>query len=230
MQNPRQRNMASCPQSTFPPHCSSTLVVCVRKWVWAARSSWLAPWLLSRTLKSRNRLWETSSSGTSLSFERSFTSRRVLSFLDRFSTTQGTNRCLYDFHFFWNRARAVLNIKIGASETSHWRMSAGSWLLQSLPTSRFKIRKTVVDISILAWKCSNFAKVLQYSFFCIRLLLEMWTMQHSGTWHYSRGTQFWTCILKGRASTGTTFYVTRKNFICISQLDGRKGVRRRQTW
>lgn len=111
MQNPRQWNVAS----RFPAQRSSSLLTCLMKWVWTARwSRWsrLAPWLRHKTLKSFNRLRETSSSGTSLSLQRSVTCRRVFSFLDRLSTTQGTNRCLYDFHLLWNRVKALLNIQI----------------------------------------------------------------------------------------------------------------------
>lgn len=116
MQNPRDCNMASSPHTRFPPQsCSSSLVTCLRKGVWAALSSpWLAQWLLSRTLKSLSRLCETSSSGTSLSFDSPVTCRRVFSFLDRFSTTQGTNLCLYDFHLLWKLFRAALNIQSDA--------------------------------------------------------------------------------------------------------------------
>lgn len=114
MQNPSDRNIASC------SHWCCLVVSFLRRWDWAPRSSsWSAPWLLSRTLKSCSRLSETSWSGTSLSLERSVTCRRVFSFLDRFRTTQGTNRCLYDFQFSWTLFKARLNIQIDVWYAAH---------------------------------------------------------------------------------------------------------------
>lgn len=142
MQNPRDCNMASSPHTGFPPHWSSSVVNPLRKWVWAVRSSpCLAQWLLSRTLKSFSSICETSSSWTSLSSERSVTCRRVLSFLDRFSTTQGTNLCLYDFHLLWNLFRTVLNIQSDAWQVGHGGVTLFPWILESLPISCFKIKK-----------------------------------------------------------------------------------------
>lgn len=123
MQNPSDCNMASSWFTAPPSHGSSSGVTPPRKGVWGARKSpCLTQWHLSRTLKNFTSVCETSSSGTSLSLARSVTWRRVFSFLDRFSTTQGTNLCLYDFHLLCNLLKAVPIVHIGA-----WQVGYGKF-------------------------------------------------------------------------------------------------------
>lgn len=140
MQNPRVLNMAFWPHIT-PPLQRLSWPVDHLKWVWALRVCWCgAEWMRNSTPKSCSSARETSSSGVSLSLERSVTWRSVFSFLDRFRAIQGTKRYLYDFHLLINRFNAILNIQKDLWQQKRRKNKLVPSFHKWLPASFFKIK------------------------------------------------------------------------------------------